>query len=170
MRAILYLGLCEPGMSYAQSGVVQAMGLQKDNHLLFELWAVIAIGGVIFAITVVLFLALIRSHRTLSATHNELLRLRAKRQAILDAIPDSLFEFGLDGTYYEVHAERQELLSAPISEFIGNKISDFMPTDAVETYLSAFQEALENGSSFGKQIELPRAQGSLWFSTARARR
>lgn len=170
LRAILYLGLCGPGLGYAQSGIVQTVGLQKDNHLLFELWAVIAIGGVIFAITVVLFLALIRSHRMLSATHNELQQLRAKRQAILDAIPDFLFEFGLDGTYYEVHAGRQELLSAPIRELIGNKISDFMPTPAVETYLSALQEALENGSSFGKQIELPRAQGYLWFELSVTRK
>ena len=96
---------------------------------------------------------------------NELELIEAKNTllATIDAIPDLLFIIGMDGRYLEFHSPRSDLLTAPVEEFIGKKVSDVLPPEAAAVCVSAIQEASEKGSSFGKQYELHLPQGKLWF-------
>lgn len=87
-----------------------------------------------------------------------------KMQAILDAIPDLLFEVGIDGRIYNYHSRREELLAMPPDLFLGKKFSEVLPPNVVDSCQSAIDEATEKGFSTGKQhsIELPDGQ-EHWF-------
>ena len=86
-----------------------------------------------------------------------------KLDAILDAIPDLLFELGLDGRYHECYAPRSELLAAPVDQLLGRTVSEVLPAGAAEVVLSALREAHAKGRSTGKQFQLSVPQGTLWF-------
>ncbi|WP_190272154.1 EAL domain-containing protein [Sideroxydans lithotrophicus] len=84
-------------------------------------------------------------------------------RATLDAIPDLLFEIGLDGHFYSYHSSRNDLLTAPATSFIGKKIGDVLPPDAADICMSALQEANMTGRSNGKTYALSLPQGESWF-------
>jgi diguanylate cyclase (GGDEF)-like protein/PAS domain S-box-containing protein len=91
-------------------------------------------------------------------------------KATLDAIPDPLFEIGLDGRYYSAHSPKSDLLAAPSDFLIGKTIHEVLPPAAVQVCLSAIGEANEVGHSYGKQIELPLPQGVLQFELSVAKK
>ncbi len=82
---------------------------------------------------------------------------------ILEAIPDLLFEVGLDSKIYYYQAHRQDLLSLPPDEIIGKYFKDIMPADVSAICFSAIKEADEKGWSIGKQYSLQLLQGKHWF-------
>ncbi len=93
-----------------------------------------------------------------------------KLEATLGALPDLLFEVGLDGFVYDFHSPRTEFLYRPAEDTIGKKVQDILPANIAEVVLSAIQDAHEKGYSTGKQFELsvPTRSGSsikgiLWF-------
>lgn len=93
----------------------------------------------------------------------EIFAAESKLAATLDALPDLLFELGLDGHYYECRASRAELLAAPPEILIGKTVYDVLPLEAANIVVSALREAHETGRSHGKQIELQVPHGQLWF-------
>jgi PAS domain S-box-containing protein len=92
-----------------------------------------------------------------------MLATRNQLQATLSAIPDLLFELGLDGHCYDIHAARSDLLAYPVEQIIGKKVSDFLLPEANDIVLSALYEANATGYSQGKQFMHPRPQGDLWI-------
>ncbi|MEO6422510.1 MAG: PAS domain S-box protein [Candidatus Nitrotoga sp.] len=84
-------------------------------------------------------------------------------QATFAAIPDLLFEIGMDGRYYKCHAHNTDLLAKPCDEILGKTIFEVLPQEAAQTCMSALQEASVKGRSYGKQICLPLQQGNHWF-------
>ncbi|MBE0612688.1 MAG: EAL domain-containing protein [Burkholderiales bacterium] len=99
----------------------------------------------------------------------EILAGRNRLQAMLDAIPDLLFELGLDGRYHAFHSPRSELLAAPAANLIGRTVSEVLPPEAAEAVLAALREANAAGRSIGGQFELALAQGPHWFELSVAR-
>lgn len=93
----------------------------------------------------------------------EIFAVESKLAATLDALPDLLFELGLDGHYYDCRASRAELLAAPTEVLIGKSVHDVLPQAAADIVVSALREAHETGRSHGRQIELQVPQGQLWF-------
>lgn len=84
-------------------------------------------------------------------------------EATMAAIPDLLFEVGLDGRYFSAHSPRQELLARPVHELLGKTVSEVMPPDAARVVLEALQEAHAHAWSTGKQFALSLASGTHWF-------
>lgn len=82
---------------------------------------------------------------------------------ILEAIPDLLFEVGMDSKIYYYQAHRQDLLSIAPDEIIGKYFKDIMPADVTEICFAALKEAVEKGWSIGKQYSLELATGKHWF-------
>jgi PAS domain S-box-containing protein len=82
---------------------------------------------------------------------------------ILVAIPDLLFEVDLEGLIYYYQGNRNDLLVAPPSEFMGKKFQDIIPADAANVCFEAMQEAKEKGWSIGKQYSLDLSPGKCWF-------
>ncbi len=100
----------------------------------------------------------------------EIFAVQSRLKATLEAIPDLLFEMGLDGRYYDCHATHPELLAAPPEELIGKTVSDVLPPEAADAVMLALREAYEKGSSYGRQIELTLSQGTFWFELSVARK
>lgn len=82
---------------------------------------------------------------------------------ILDAIPDLMFEVGLDGKIYHYHSHRKDLLALPPEVFIDKLFQDVLPSDVSNTCMEAIQEAHTKGWSTGKQYVLNFPDGKKWF-------
>ncbi len=87
----------------------------------------------------------------------------ARNAAILNAIPDLMFEMDMDGRYLDCHSPRGDLLAAPAEALLGNTVVDVMPADAAAVCMAALREANDKGFSTGKQLELPVEAGRRWF-------
>ena len=99
--------------------------------------------------------------------------IRATQQhleATMNAIPDLLFEVGLDGRYYSTHSPRQDLLAQPSDQLLGRTVQEVMPPEAAAVVLQALQEANEKTWSTGVQICLPLEIGPHWFELSVARK
>jgi diguanylate cyclase (GGDEF)-like protein/PAS domain S-box-containing protein len=98
--------------------------------------------------------------------------LAAKNQlkSTLDAIPDLLFEVGLDGRYHSFHSPQQDLLLASPDAFLGKTVSEIMPNDVAKTVMEAIKIAHEKGQSNGVQFELQVPRGTQWFELSISRK
>ncbi len=95
---------------------------------------------------------------------------QARLQATLDALPDLMFEIGLDGTYHDYHALRADTLAAPPEVFLGRLISQTLPPEAAAEAMAALNEANTKGFSSGHQMALDLPQGRRWFELSVARK
>jgi diguanylate cyclase (GGDEF)-like protein/PAS domain S-box-containing protein len=101
--------------------------------------------------------------REIYATQNKL-------QATLDAIPDLMFELGLDGTVYDCRTPPALHLDIQPNRYIGSKAVDVLPPDAAFTVGAALAEAQQTGRSEGGVLALPFTQGEQWFEISVARK
>lgn len=100
------------------------------------------------------------------------LQLRAANErnaAVLNAIPDLLFELDRDGRYLAYHSPHTELLAAPPEQFLGRLLVDVLPPSAASVCLEALREAEAQGTSTGKVIQLDLAGGTTWFELSVSR-
>ncbi|HWS59599.1 MAG TPA: PAS domain S-box protein [Flavobacterium sp.] len=86
-----------------------------------------------------------------------------KLTTLLEAIPDLLFEVGMDSKIYFYQTHRQNLLAIPADQIIGKYFKDILPADVSEICLAALKEADEKGWSIGKQYSLQLPHGKHWF-------
>ena len=100
----------------------------------------------------------------------ELEGTRDQMAAILDAIPDLLFELDLEGRYHKIYSNRAKLLFVPPEQMLGRTVSEILPPAVAEVRLAALREAYEQGYSNGRQYELPLAQGNRWFELSVSRK
>jgi len=104
------------------------------------------------------------------ATEQALGQERNSLDSLIQAVPDLLFELGLDGRYYNCYARHPEQLIAPTDELLGKTVRDTLPPQAAEVCLEALQEAHSVGYSHGRQLRLPLAEGDAWFELSVARK
>lgn len=100
----------------------------------------------------------------------EILATQQHLEATIQAIPDLLFEMGLDGRYYSSHSPHAELLARPSEELLGKQVGDVLPPQAAQVIMAALQEANEKTWSTGKQFQLPLDIGTHWFELSVARK
>ena len=86
-----------------------------------------------------------------------------RNAAVLNAIPDLLFELDIDGRYIDYHSPHTDLLATPAESLVGRTVHEVLPPEAAEVCLSALREAHEKGSSTGHQFELQLPHGTFWF-------
>jgi len=91
-----------------------------------------------------------------------------KMEAIIEAIPDMMFEIDLEGNIFNYHSPNHDLLLMPPSLFIDKKIVEVLPADAASVCLSALKEANEKGFSRGKQYSLQLGTSKFWFELSLA--
>ncbi len=97
------------------------------------------------------------------ATQNQL-------NATLNAIPDLLFELGLDGRFYACHARSGDPLMASAVDFPGKQVCDVMPPEAAAVVMAALREAHASGASHGRQYALDNPHGRCWFELSVSRK
>jgi diguanylate cyclase (GGDEF)-like protein/PAS domain S-box-containing protein len=85
----------------------------------------------------------------------------AKLAATLHAVPDPMFELGLDGTCHEAHTLRAGLLPARSADLVGRRVSEFLGPAAAATCLAALREAHASGHSAGRLLALDLPQGQF---------
>jgi len=95
---------------------------------------------------------------------------KSQVQAILDALPDLLFEVGSDGCILGYHSHSTDLLAAPPEVIVGKKFSDVIPADVAAICMAAIFEAQEKGVSSGKQYALDLAGSLYYFELSAARK
>jgi len=116
-------------------------------------------------IVVTLILRAVVKRRTADLANSE-----RHLQAILDAMPDLLFELDLDGRYLDYHSPRTDLLAAPAGALLGKTVSEILPPDAANTCLLALKNANSEGYSNGQEIELVLGDQSHWFELSISRK
>ena len=98
-----------------------------------------------------------------SQSEKALLQSENQLQATLDALPDLLFDVGLDGRIYNYHSHRSDLLAAPPDAFLGKQFAEVVPADVAAVCMAAIAEAAEKGFSNGRTYALQLPQGERWF-------
>ncbi len=157
--AILYAGFALAWVIFAEAGI-RAINPGLERHSLFHL----AMGLTFVGVTsIALFWW---------ATHwlTKIQHVQFEHEAVLDALPDLLFELDTAGRYLRLHAPRQELLAAPPEQLLGKTVSDVLPAAAAETVLHAIGRAKRDGYSDGDVIELALEDGAHWFELSVARK
>ena len=95
---------------------------------------------------------------------------RQQLQATIDAIPDLLWELGLDGSFHDCHSGRSRFLPGAAEPVIGKTVADIFSAGAAATIMSAVREAHESGFSAGKQFEHRHERGNAWFELSLSRK
>jgi PAS domain S-box-containing protein len=90
-------------------------------------------------------------------------KMHKKLESIFDAIPDLLFEVGIDGNIYNFHSRNTDLPQIYSNDIIGKTFFDILPLDAANLVLSAINESIVNGFSNGRQYSLSFPTGIRWF-------
>ena len=114
-----------------------------------------------------------RRERAVAMAHDmtqELQALQADMEATLNAIPDVLFELGLDGRCHSYRTSQLTALAVPVSHLRGKLISDVLPPDAAAVCMQALQEANATGLSLGKKMEVAIAGKDRCFEISVARK
>jgi len=99
---------------------------------------------------------LFEANQNLRETNNKL-------KATLDALPDILFEIGLDGYIYDYRASRSDLKFSTVSEIVGKNIHGVLPDCACNTFQSGLKEATDKGYSRGMQCKWTTKSDVVWF-------
>jgi diguanylate cyclase (GGDEF)-like protein len=106
----------------------------------------------------------------LAQARSQILDGKSQLEATLDAMPDSLLEFDLDGRYYSSHAPHPTLLGQAPGLFANGRVRDHLPADVAGTIESALREAHANGWSSGRQFLLHHGLVATWFELSVARK
>ena len=96
----------------------------------------------------------------------------ARFAAVLQAVPDLMFELDRSGVFLSIWGVRHELLPAPVSEMMGHRVQDMLTQPAAQEVLCAVEEAdgAAAGYSFGHQFVLTvSAGGNHWFELSVAK-
>lgn len=104
-----------------------------------------------------------------AALSQEARQTRDRLVAMLQAIPDVLFELGADGTILGVRTGNPEVLFLPPPAFLGRKVETVMPPAALEAILPALEQARQTGLSTGAQYSLDMPAGTRWYELSVAR-
>jgi PAS domain S-box-containing protein len=102
---------------------------------------------------------LFRGHQAM----RDLQAAEARNAAVLNAIPDLLFELDADGRYIDYRAPRADAIAVPAESLIGKTVHQVLPPRAAEACMRAIRVAQAQGRSSGEHFELPLAAGDTWF-------
>jgi PAS domain S-box-containing protein len=89
--------------------------------------------------------------------------MNKKMEAIIEAIPDLMFEVDMDGTFHNYYSNREDLLFLPPEQFLGKNIFDIFPLEVANISMEAIKESKKLGVSTGAQYSLQLPQGKFWF-------
>jgi len=105
----------------------------------------------------------LRMTQTLRSTRDDL-------ESTLNAIPDLLFELGLDGRIHHFRSARSDLLAATPGMFLNRLLQDVVPPEAAPGCKAALQAAHHTGYSAGHQFSLELGKKTHWFELSIARK
>ena len=90
----------------------------------------------------------------LKQTEEALLRSEARTRALLDAIPDMIFEFNRDGTILQFISSATSRPLLPPEEFLGKNIQEVLPLSVANQTTFAIERVLESGHVHAFEYQL----------------
>lgn len=78
----------------------------------------------------------------------------AENRALLDAIPDLIFRFGVDGTILDFKASKDIHLYVKPSEFVGKKVQTVMPTEIAQQTMLCIETTINTGEPQAIEYQL----------------
>ena len=87
-------------------------------------------------------------------TMQALQQSEARTRALLEAIPDMIFEISQDGTFLKSIQPPSTALFLPPEQFLGRKIYEVMPQSVAEQSMAAIQRTLGTGKSESFEYQL----------------
>ena len=99
----------------------------------------------------------------IAKTSHEFDSMANQLKATLDAIPDLLFEFDLDGRYHAAHFPLDTAVVTQEDELVGKTLQQVLPAESAATVMAALQEAHQKGWCNGKQYQQETNKGLTWF-------
>lgn len=92
---------------------------------------------------------------------------RDRMQAILQTLPDLLFEIDERGVILGFHSSRTDLLTRPVDEFMHRNVNELVSPEIAASIMRGVREALEHGLASGVEYTLDDGR---WFELSAARR
>lgn len=90
----------------------------------------------------------------LEIAKNEAEENAAKRNSLLEAIPDMIFVFDKDGYIIDYHAEKREFLYKQPENFLGKKVDEVLPSYLVNLTYEKIEKVLTTGNVEEYEYEL----------------
>jgi len=96
---------------------------------------------------------------------------RDRLAAVLDVIPDLLFEVDLEGRIHDYHSSHDELLAVSPEVFLGRVFDQVLPREVADCLMAGLRHAHQTGHASGVQyaLDIPHL-GKRWFEAAIARK
>ncbi|MBL9006377.1 MAG: PAS domain-containing protein [Myxococcales bacterium] len=101
------------------------------------------------------------------ASHSAHFASEAQAVALLNALPDLLFEIDAGGRIYDYRGAREQLHVSP-ENFLGKTIDDVLPANACDVLHAGIREALQTGLHRGASYFLETAGQQSWFEVSMA--
>jgi len=120
-----------------------------EGHWLCDYFPVRGASGAVVGVGVVASDATERKR-----AEREIVRLAEHERAILEAMPDLIFELSRDGTHLSFHAPHASDLYATPGQFIGRRINAVLPAAVTRIYQAAIERALTTGEMQVFEYEL----------------
>jgi diguanylate cyclase (GGDEF)-like protein/PAS domain S-box-containing protein len=98
----------------------------------------------------------------------ELVALKNDYAAIIQTLPDPMFELDIEGRCFSYHTPNEALLAAPPAMFMGRTVREVLPPEEAEVCLEALREAAVNGRSTGRVLKVDTPAGRRWFELSAA--
>jgi PAS domain S-box-containing protein len=151
----------------ALAHVAQQEGWSPMAVIPTYVWQLLLVLGVLLISAMGLVL-LLRRQVALKLDH--LNAEKARAQAILDAVPDLLFEVDIDGRILSYRAHQSDLLAAPPEVFLDHSFTEILPPDVAAVCMAAIHEADAKGLSMGQQYALDVPSGRRFFELSIAKK
>ncbi|NPE30289.1 PAS domain S-box protein [Methanococcoides sp. SA1] len=94
------------------------------------------------------------------------LETAAKNEAILNVLPDLIFECKRDGTIVDYRASTEDDLYVPPNEFLGRKVIEMLPKEVAWKTMHSIEQAIQTKELQSFQYQLP-ANGKMFDFEAR---
>ncbi|MFW6457700.1 MAG: PAS domain S-box protein, partial [Planctomycetota bacterium] len=98
----------------------------------------------------------------------ELRQLSRRLDALIEAIPDSLYFKDVDGLYLRVNKAYEELFNVSNSEVVGKLDEEVLPDEMAEQCSESDRRVLEEERSIRMEEELELEGETFWFETVKA--
>ncbi len=86
-----------------------------------------------------------------------------RTRALLDAIPDMIFELNKDGTFLDFIKSNDMVTVVPPEDFLHKKIKDVLPASISDPTLFGIDRVLNTGQTYTFEYEMETADGPRYF-------
>jgi diguanylate cyclase (GGDEF)-like protein len=173
LSMILLLRQLRERSSFNVALLFGALGLMVMSELLFTRYAQVTdlynLAGHVYKVLAYLLLYRVMFVGTILAPYRALHETREHAHAVIDAIPDLLFEFDAKGLCLRVHIPDNYRQIDDLPYMLHRTLDEALPTDAANACRLALNEARLQGVSNGRQLRLEQAGGVVHFELSAAR-